>query len=29
MRSELAEIGLESLMPQTISEILDKNRKHD
>lgn len=29
MRSELAEMGLESLMPQTISEILDKNRKHD
>ncbi|MDA2922900.1 AAA family ATPase [Patescibacteria group bacterium AH-259-L07] len=29
MRGELAEMGLESLVPQTISEILDKNKKHD
>lgn len=29
MRSELAEIGLESLVPQAISEVLDKNKKHD
>ncbi len=29
MRNELAEIGLESLVPQAISETLDKNRKHD
>lgn len=29
MRSELAEIGLESLVPQAISEILDINEKHD
>lgn len=29
MRSELADIGLESLVPQAISEILDKNKEHD
>ena len=29
MRGELAEMGLENLIPQAISEILDKNKKHD
>jgi len=29
MRSELGEMGLESLVPQAISEILDKKRSHD